>query len=228
MGALVEIWPLFGLRVVSGDLELRLPDDSDLVALGDLAAAGLHDPDVMPFFEPWTDLPVEARRRSVLQWNWRARGEWTPENWRLDLVAVVDGEVVGSQGLHAEKFAALGEVETGSWLARHLQGRGIGTRMRTAVLHLAFAGLGARAARSGAFTDNPASLRVSEKLGYRPDGTESHAPRGEAATMVRLLLTRQDWEAGPRPEVTIENLEPCLALFGAGGPRLTRKGPPEG
>ncbi len=42
--------------------------------------------------------------------------------------------------------------------------------MRAAVLLLAFDHLGARTARSEAFADNPASLRVSEKLGYAPDG----------------------------------------------------------
>jgi RimJ/RimL family protein N-acetyltransferase len=59
--------------------------------------------------------------------------------------------------------------------------------------------LGATRARSAAFSDNPASLRVSEKLGYRPDGTESVVRRGVAADDVRLLLTpdafrRPDWE----------------------------------
>jgi hypothetical protein len=88
------------------------------------------------------------------------------------------------------------------------------------VLHLAFAGLGAETARSGAFTDNPSSLRVSEKLGYVADGTETHERRGERATIQRLVLTRSRWEVLSRdwPEVTIDGLGPALWMFGAGSP----------
>src|SRR5260221_13370270 len=69
---------------------------------------------------------------------------------------------------------------TGAWLGRRYQGRGIGTQMRAAVLHLAFGGLGAQQAVSAAFEDNPASLRVSRKLGFRDDGIEWHLVRGVA------------------------------------------------
>ncbi len=62
--------------------------------------------------------------------------------------------------------------------------------MRAAVLLFAFDHLGATHARSTAFVDNPASLRVSEKLGYRRDGTEAVARRGRLAEDVRLLVTR--------------------------------------
>ncbi len=87
--------------------------------------------------------------------------------------------------------------------------------MRVAVLHLAFAGLGALEARSGAFSDNAASLAVSRRLGYRPDGREVGVRRGRRAIERRLVLTRGDWEASERPATTVEGLEPCLELFGA-------------
>ncbi|WP_232285531.1 GNAT family N-acetyltransferase [Saccharomonospora marina] len=86
--------------------------------------------------------------------------------------------------------------------------------MRAAVPHLAFAGLGAEAAVSGAFTDNPASLAVSRKLGYQLDGISRHAVRGELAFEQRMRLNRQDWERHRSIEVTTEGLEPCLPLFG--------------
>ena len=67
-------------------------------------------------------------------------------------------------------------MKTGSWLGRSFQGRGIGTEMRAAVLELAFRGLGAATAESGALEGNAASARVSEKLGYRHDGLERGRP----------------------------------------------------
>jgi len=59
-------------------------------------------------------------------------------------------------------------VSTGSWLGMRHQGKGFGTEMRAAILMLAFDHLGAKTARSSAFTDNPRSLAVSRRLGYEP------------------------------------------------------------
>ena len=76
------------------------------------------------------------------------------------------GVLVGLQELMAKDFAVTRTVETGSWLGAAHQGDGIGTEMREAVLQFAFDHLKATRADSGAFVDNPRSLRVSEKLGY--------------------------------------------------------------
>lgn len=219
MGRIDELWPLFGLRLRIGDIEMRPPGDDDLAELADLTREPIHDPGLMPFFQPWTDQPEAARARSVLQWHWRARGEWTPADWRLELVAVRDGRVVGTQGMHSRDFSVSREVETGSWVGARFQGGGVGTVMRRAVLHLAFAGLGAESARSAAFSDNGASLRVSGRLGYREDGTETRVRRGERGTLVRFLMTREDWEkqSASWPEVIVEGLEACLPEFGLGG-----------
>lgn len=220
MGRIDDLWPLFGLRLRSGGLEMRVARDDDLAELAELTREPIHAPDLMPFFEPWTDQPEEQRVRSVLQWQWRARADWAPDNWRLELVAVQDGQVVGTQGVHGRHFSVTREVETGSWVGRRFQGRGVGTAMRRAALHLAFAGLGAETARSGAFSDNGASLKVSARLGYSEDGTESRARRGEKGTLTRLLLRRDEWEerSSSWPSVELEGLEPCLVEFGLAEP----------
>ncbi|WP_238598370.1 GNAT family N-acetyltransferase [Saccharothrix sp. ALI-22-I] len=83
------------------------------------------------------------------------------------------------------------------------------------MLHLGFAGLDSVEAASIAFTDNAASLAVSRKLGYRPDGIARRAVRGRLAIDQRLRLTRAAWEGHRSVPVTIEGLAPCLSLFGA-------------
>lgn len=160
-------WPLTGLRLRTPRLELRLPSADDLEALADLAAAGVHDPDVMPFLMPWTDTPPDERALSTMQYHWSRWASWKPSEWSLELVVVRDGTVVGTQGIGAHEFAVLHEVDTGSWLGRAYHGQGIGTQMRAAVLHLAFEGLGAKQAVSSAFEDNAASLGVSRKVYHR-------------------------------------------------------------
>jgi RimJ/RimL family protein N-acetyltransferase len=212
-------WPLAELRLQTPRLELRLGADRDLDELASLAAAGVHDPEVQPFAFPWTDATPADRARATLQYQWSQRGAWKPEKWSLDLVVVHEGAVVGTQGMSATDFAILREVGTGSWLGQAHHGLGIGTEMRAAVLHLAFAGLGASYATSGAFTDNAASQGVSRKLGYVDDGIERQVRRGQAATVRRLRLDRDSWQAARTVPVEIIGLEPCLAMFGLGAER---------
>src|SRR5258708_7652185 len=102
-------WPLSGLRLrvagKTGPLELRLPDAGDLAELAALAEGGVHDPDVQPFTAAWTDAEPAARALSTLQYHWASWGAWRPAKWDLNLVAVLDGVVVGTQGLVATEFA---------------------------------------------------------------------------------------------------------------------------
>jgi len=211
---LVDHYPLLGLRLTTPRLELRLPSPEQLSALADLAAEGIHEPDVMPFSVPWTDQPPAARARSVLQHHWRQLGASTSEDWTMNLTVVRAGVVVGTQSIGARNLPLRREVDTGSWLGKRYQGQGIGTEMRAAVLHLAFAGLGAQEAVSGAFDHNLASQTISGKLGYQPDGVERHAIRGAVSVLHRLRLTRESWERHRTVPVTIDGLEPCLPLLG--------------
>ncbi|WP_329383741.1 GNAT family N-acetyltransferase [Streptomyces sp. NBC_01716] len=209
-----HVWPLYGLRITTPRLELRLPDLDALSGLAAVAAAGVHDEDRMPFSVPWTDGSPEERGRAVFQHVLGTVAGWTPGAWTLSLAVRREGEMVGRQDVGADDFAVTREAVTGSWLGLKYQGRGIGTEMRAAVLHLAFEGLGARYVTSGAMVDNARSLRVSEKLGYRPDGLTVESVRGEARLQRRLRLDRAGWEAHRSVPVELHGLEPSLALFG--------------
>ena len=207
-------WPLAGLRLATPRLELRWPTLADLQALAGLAARGVHDPAVQPFTNTWTDAGPAERAQSTLQYHWRQWGAWQPADWSLNLVAVRDGAVVASQGMEGHDYAVLREVSTGSWVGRDHQGQGIGTEMRAAVLHLAFAGLGARYATSAAFEDNTASLAVSRKLGYADDGIERYFVSGRPVVSRRLRLDRAAWEAHRATPVEISGLPECQSYFG--------------
>jgi RimJ/RimL family protein N-acetyltransferase len=111
-------------------------------------------------------------------------------------------------------FAVLREVHIGSWLGQRSQGQGLGTEMRSAVLDLGFAGLGAEFAVSDAFAGNLASLGVSRKLGHLPDGIRRQGIRGRPATIQMLRLHRAGWQAHRQVPVEITGLAPCLPSFG--------------
>jgi len=206
-------WPLFGLVVRTPRLELRLlreDEFGDLVALID---AGIHDPGTMPFFVPWTDLEPRQRAREAAQWMWRHRANWSPHNWTLTCGVFVDGKPVGVQDLGAVHFRAVRSVETGSWLGRAHQGQGLGREMREAVLHLAFDGLGAEEALSGAFDDNVASLATSRAVGYEENGEARGHRRDGPGRTIRFRLGREAWERRRRADIEIIGLEGCLDMF---------------
>jgi RimJ/RimL family protein N-acetyltransferase len=207
-------WPLFGLRVTTPRLQLRYPDDADSATLAELGAQGVHDPDFMPFQVPWTDVPPPRQQREALQYMWRTRASWVPERWALPMAVVVDGTIVGMQAADGTDFPTLRAVSTGSWLGASYQGKGIGTEMRAAILHLAFVGLGADYAHSAAFDDNPASIAVTRKLGYEEEGTRRVVRRRVSARQILFRMSREQWQRIGRDDIQIDGLEPCLELFG--------------
>jgi RimJ/RimL family protein N-acetyltransferase len=209
------IWPFAALRVTTPSLELRPPDDDDLCVLAHAAADGVHEPGTMPFSVPWTRAEPSELQRRVLQHGWRQRAALERDDWVLPLAVCVDGMPRGIQALQAKQFSVRRTVETGSWLTRVAQGKGIGTEMRAAVLHLAFDGLGADEALSGSFTDNPASAAVSRHHGYASNGEEICEREGEPARLQRWVLTRATWTRTRRDDIRIEGLDACLPLLGA-------------
>jgi RimJ/RimL family protein N-acetyltransferase len=204
----VNVQPLYGLRLTTPRLELRLPTEDELAALFEAAERGIHPRETMPFYVPWTD---DLRLEPFLDFHLGALRDWQVDAWNLNLVAFLDGAPIGSQGLSAREFPRRREVETGSWLEQAHQGRGLGTEQRAAVIELAFSRLGAVAITSGAMHDNAASRRVSEKLGYRPTHDDLASPRGVPVPHTHLRLRPEDF---PGAKVTIQGVEPCLPLFG--------------
>jgi RimJ/RimL family protein N-acetyltransferase len=208
-----EPWPLRQLVLRTPRLELRPDDDAGLHELVEEAHRGVHPPEEMPFATPWTDADPAYLGRGILQYHWSERARFAPEKWAVHFLVRFDGRVIGTQGVAATDFGITREIDTGSWIGRRHQGHGYGTEMRAGVLQFAFDHLGAVRARSGAFADNAASHRVSERLGYRRDGTVTFARRGAAAEEVRLLLVAEDF-VRPDWTVSVEGLDGCRPLLG--------------
>jgi RimJ/RimL family protein N-acetyltransferase len=165
-------WPLFDVEVRTPRITMRYLDDQLAVELAGLAAKGIHEPDQMPFEYPWTDAASPDLERNALRFYWRSRAETTPAAWHLIFAVLAGDAVVGTSSLIATDYPAARSFESGSWVGRHFQGRGFGTELRIATLHLGFLGLHAEQATTRAYTDNAASLAVTRKLGYEPNGTQ--------------------------------------------------------
>jgi hypothetical protein len=51
-------------------------------------------------------------------------------------------------------------------------------------------------------------------VGYAEDGIRRQVRRDEPRTLIRLRLSRADWERHRRSDIKVIGLEPCLPLFG--------------
>ncbi len=218
---MIDLAPLYGLTLRTPRLELRLGTPADVEELGELARRGIHPPDEMPFAVAWSDRIREPSfATEFAAYHAAGLSSWSPESWRLDLLTWEGPDLVGTQSILAEGFSNQRAVGTGSWLGKAFQGRGIGTEMRTAVLELAFRGLGAQAATSGWLEGNLASARVAQKLGYSETGLSEISPRGVGVPHHDMRLERADWV--PAVPVEIVGLGPALELFGASKPLTQR------
>jgi len=180
--------PLLGLRITAGPVELRGVTDDLIVPLAELAVAGIHDPDFMPFYTPWSLTPPAEMPRSMGQFHWGQRARFSVASWGADLAVFYDGDLVGVQGISTHDYLITRTAETGSWLSRRHQGKGIGTAMRQVICAFAFDCLDAQEITSAAYADNPASLAVSRKCGYTENGCELRSRMGKRAILQRIVL----------------------------------------
>jgi RimJ/RimL family protein N-acetyltransferase len=196
-------WPLHGLVLTTPDLELRAMDEELAARLAAVA------PDDLTF-----DPERPSLGHDVLQSYWRAMGQWRVDDWVLPFAVLRDGEPLGVQALEGKHFPVRRVVDSYSWLVHAARGQGVGKQMRTAVLELAFRGLGATHAISEAYDDNAASLAVSRALGYKDNGVtvERRDGRDETVWAQHVLLSAADWQ--PAWDVTVAGLDRCRPLFG--------------
>ncbi|MGC4746084.1 GNAT family N-acetyltransferase [Micromonospora sp. DT201] len=211
---LADLWPQYGLTIVTPRLQLRLPHEEELAELADLAGRGVHRPDERPFLTPWTDGTYTDRARSVLQGHWHQLASWDVAAWRLGMGVFRADQPIGVVTLRAQDFTVVRQVTTSAWLGLEHQGRGYGTEARAGLLTLAFDHLGATAALTEVFQDNHSSQGVSRKLGYERDGISVDARDGEAVVSDRLRLTLQRWRQHKRLAVTVDGMDACRASFG--------------
>ncbi len=127
---------------------------------------------------------------------------------------VVDGEAAGQQDLTGNEFDAFGTVESTSWVSSDLRRRGIGHEMRSAILHLAFDGLGAAEAHSEGALDNAGSNVVSERLGYEPNGVAWATHQAKPVLGQRWRLDRETWRARRRDDITMSGVAECRQALG--------------
>lgn len=121
---------------------------------------------------------------------WLGRLDPCPED--LVFAIAVSGRLAGLVSVEDRA----GVMTLGYWLARPCWGRGIATRAVRQCLDAHF-DAGGGDVTSGVFADNPASLRVQEKLGFTVTGRGEifSLARNRMVTEIRTRLTREAFKA---------------------------------
>jgi RimJ/RimL family protein N-acetyltransferase len=209
-----EHWPLFDLEIRTPTLTLRYLDDELIAELLDVARRGVHDPAVMPFTIPWTDLPSPQMEQEATRFYARTRAEVRPAAWSLQFAVIADDHVIGLCDLMAESFPELRQFTTGSWLGREFQGRGFGKEFREAALALGFDGLGAEFALTAMWHDNAASKGVTTSLGYEFEGRRRALRRGVADEMLDYRMARAHWDTIRRDDIELLGVDRAREFLG--------------
>jgi len=133
---------------------------------------------------------VEAYSRRALQ----------PDSGTDDFTVLLEGSPIGVLTVKLPGSGKPPRVmpRLGYWLGRAHWGRGYATEALAALVDDAFARHPQERIGAGVFTDNPASRRVLEKLGFqRAGGYALHCRARDASVDVDdMHLTQTDWAAG--------------------------------
>ncbi|MEP3430097.1 MAG: GNAT family N-acetyltransferase [Roseibium sp.] len=126
----------------------------------------------------------------------RASENWNEPHLAEELVFHIDhdGQMFG--GLSFKKLQETPEI--GYWLGRPYWGKGFMSEAVSAAIGWLFQNTGHACVVSEAMTENPASLKVMEKLGFRVIGEVGCASVSRASTIpgIRTELSRVDYLTG--------------------------------
>jgi len=89
-----------------------------------------------------------------------------------DLVAVIDGEIVGTIALHTSSRPRVNhKAEIGMMVRDDWQGKGVGTALMQAMIDLADKWLNLTRIELTVFTDNEPAIALYRKFGFQIEGT---------------------------------------------------------
>ncbi len=172
-------------EITTERLVLRAPVERDLPAIADL----LSDIAVSRML---ARVPHPYRLDDARRW-YEAIRRPGAEDWRIFVIGF-EGRAVGSIGFRNRA----GEQTIGYWLGRPYWGRGLMSETARAAIEWFFSANDDAALYSGVFEDNPASLRIQEKLGFEVigNGLEDCVATGEPRRELKTRLWRGKFLAG--------------------------------
>ena len=174
---------LFGPRVL-----LRRFNPNDVEVLAKIAndrQVWLRLRDVFPF--PYAQ--SDAR-----DWIARCQLEQPPLNFAIEH----QGQLVGVIGCVAGQDIYAGSAEVGYWIGQKFWGRGLASEALSLCTSYAFEVLQLRRLWAEVFADNPASMRVLEKVGFLREGLRRQAAIKAGEVLDCVIFSLLPGDLGPQ------------------------------
>lgn len=133
-------------------------------------------------------VPAPYHRQDAIDWL-EPRVSGSKPDWGF---AITSGDTAAIGLLSVE--LRHGQWHLGYWLNRHYWGRGYMSEAAAAAIERFFRRMPETAIHSGVFADNPASLRIQEKLGFRVTGCRDiySSARNAMVAHLETVLEPQD------------------------------------
>ena len=146
-----------------------------------------------------------------MRFYWRSRADTSPDSWRLLHAVIVDGAVVGACDVFASDFPTLRQFETGSWLGREFQGRGLGKEMRLAALHARIRRSRRRDRHDRAVARQRGIARGDAIVGLRGRAADERR-RDDPDELIGFRMFRAHWETIRRDDITLHGVERAAGI----------------
>ena len=134
------------------------------------ASESMHD------LRPWLYWTASASLEEVTTWAQICERNWA-ENKAWVFVILFEDRTIGTIGIE-DTDAQVMRADLGYWMHSGFTGRGLMTEAGQAVVDFAFDELGLHRLQLDAGTENAASIRVAEKLGFQREGISRESCRG--------------------------------------------------
>lgn len=179
---------------------LRPPRSRDYEAWRALRRASR---DFLKPYEPrWTEADLNRQAYGARLWRGRQEARRGTDYSFLLFEKTPHGEVlVGGLTISNVRRRAAQFATLGYWMGEQFAGRGLMTEAVGVLLPYFFDTLALHRLQAAFLPHNQASRRVLEKNGFREEGYAEHYLQidGKWADHVLFALTRERWEARPRP-----------------------------
>lgn len=204
---------LFNISIKTSRLNLRVPKDKEFEQLGQVVSDGIQKPDE-PHFQSeglYNKTPEEGTK-GLKEFVEGHINNWSKEDWQLPFAIFYEDRPIGLITMYSKQFPITRGFGASYWIGLPYQGKGLGTEALNAILTLGFDGLSAREAYCGTWSDNIASLRMMEKLGFVFNGEYWMNRNGEAVKDRRMRLPKESWIKSEN--ISINGLDERFEIFG--------------
>ena len=143
------------------------------------------------------NIPYPYSKKNALEWLKRSIKKWGKKDYCLSIELKSEKKIIGSIDLSdVDKFK--GTATTGSWINKKYWKKGYITEAKIAANEFAFNELKLRKLNSTVFTDNKASNKTQQRMGYRFEGCKKKDTCTLSAGKIKDVnlygLFKEDWK----------------------------------